>query len=291
MRCALLIVVTGMLAHPCVPAAAQPRGCGGYGYRCVQYGSRFNIASNRHRFNRHGAAWRHDEFAQSGYYGGPGIRRNYSLGWGVQNPTCLFVGGEPAAIDLTVVPQVVVIAPPDSTPSDRRAATEGELRAAGPWDLLGEGRFAEARRLFAIAAIRDPGDAAAMAGFAVASAFRGEFDAATTAMRAAIDTDAAALRGLPAIGAVLEERIRGAAEAASRRDQRDPSGGDTAFLAAGMYWLLDDQAAALAAILAAAFRGDDEPSSRILYRELTRPPPEPPPEDSTTDSPAPVPSP
>ena len=68
-------------------------------------------------------------------------------------------------------------------------------------------------------------DAAAKAGFGLASTFRGEFQAAITAFRYAVETDVDALRTLP-LDKLLRDRIGTSVSAAARRAGEEFSSAD-----------------------------------------------------------------
>jgi hypothetical protein len=119
-----------------------------------------------------------------------------------------------------VMPRPAPAAPRDETPADiwvrvpdreTGAVTRSiplRLVDREPWDLIADGRPKRARTIFAMQAIRDPGDGMCRVGYAIASAMAGTHRKAVFSMREALRLDPEALAALridPGLALRLDE--------------------------------------------------------------------------------------
>ncbi len=208
---------------PAAPAS-PPRACRP-DYRCVHLSELYPISGYGHRFAWNGEAWRHDRFIHSGYYGGPGIRRNYAgFGYGGSYAWCSWTGLRdpahgcgPRAGPVVPAPRAdatawwLYTAPRDDAstpgPAPERESERPSDRPEGAWAPLMSDDLERARLEYAARALRDPEDPQPRLAYALVSAMAGRHEAAGRVLRRLVPAAPAGIAALPD-DAGLADRVR-----------------------------------------------------------------------------------
>lgn len=213
---------------------------------------------------------RHHGLGEGGYCHSEGVRRFHGLGDG-------YCHRPYRRYSPYVLPYRVIVVEPRHEPGYAPPQQPGvEVRPMSPvapslprslhgWVMLARGETRAALREFAVLALRDPRDAAARTGYALAAAALGRHERAVWAMRRAVITDAAAFEALvlnPAAKHLARQLLAHYARTVSEGRDRDLV--DPLFMVSALCVLLDDYETARSAITVVLDRDGASPAAEIL---------------------------